>query len=122
MTCERITAGSRDTVNGFIRQQWYTTTMIICGEAVDMTAVEGFIFREEEAIRGLITYRVPGEVLEITSLDSLRERQGIGSALLERTIREARERGCRKIVLITTNDNLNALRFYQKRDFDTISQ
>ena len=118
MICERVTAENRDAVNTFIRRQWYTTTMVIRGETVDMTVVEGFFFGEKEDIQGLITYRISDDILEITSLDSLRENQGIGSALLERTILEARERKCRKVVLITTNDNLNALRFYQKRGFD----
>ena len=118
MICERVTAENRDAVNTFIRRQWYTTTMVIRGETVDMTVVEGFFFGEKEDIQGLITYRISDDILEITYLDSLRENQGIGSALLERTILEARERKCRKVVLITTNDNLNALRFYQKRGFD----
>lgn len=118
MICERVTAENRDAVNTFIRRQWYTTTMVIRGETVDMTVVEGFFFGEKEDIQGLITYRISDDILEITSLDSLRENQGIGSALLERTILEARERKCQKVVLITTNDNLNALRFYQKRGFD----
>ena len=30
----------------------------------------------------------------------------------------AEDKGCEKIVLVTTNDNINALRFYQKRGFD----
>ena len=31
---------------------------------------------------------------------------------------EARERGCRRLWLVTTNDNTPAVRFYQRRDFD----
>lgn len=30
----------------------------------------------------------------------------------------AKERGCKKVILITTNDNINAIAFYQKRGFD----
>ena len=92
--------------------------MVLRGKEVDMTGVEGFFFQEDGAIIGLVTYLVSDGVLEITSLDSLREKQGIGSELLEYVVREAQQRGCKKIVLITTNDNLNAMRFYQKRGFD----
>ncbi|MBD5402675.1 GNAT family N-acetyltransferase [bacterium] len=67
---------------------------------------------------GLITYIVYNDILEITSLDSLRENQGIGSELVATVIHEAKERKLQKIVLITTNDNINAIRFYQKRGFD----
>jgi ribosomal protein S18 acetylase RimI-like enzyme len=43
------------------------------------------------------------------------QRRGVGSALLERVAAEARSRSCRRLWLITTNDNLNALGFYQRR-------
>lgn len=48
----------------------------------------------------------------------MKENQGIGSKLVETVINEAKERKCHKIVVITTNDNINAIRFYQKRGFD----
>ena len=94
----------------------YTTTMIIRGKEIDMTKTEGFYFREGEDIIGLITYMVYDNLLEIISLDSLHENQGIGSKLLGAVIHEAKERKLQKIVLITTNDNINAMKFYQKKD------
>lgn len=118
MKCEKINSLNRDLVNVFIQQHWYTTTMIIRGKEIDMTTVDGFYFRDGQTIIGLITYIVYNNILEITSLDSLRENQGIGSELVETVIHEAKERKLQKIVLITTNDNINAMRFYQKRGFD----
>ncbi len=118
MECKRIDRQNRNLINTFIEQHWFTTTMIIRGKKIDMTKTEGFYFSEEENIIGLITYIVYNDVLEITSLDSLKENQGIGSKLIEAVIHEAKERKCQKIVLITTNDNINAIRFYQKRGFD----
>jgi ribosomal protein S18 acetylase RimI-like enzyme len=49
------------------------------------------------------------------TLDAFAERRGVGSALLEDVASLARRRRCRRLWLITTNDNLNALRFYQRR-------
>ena len=118
MDCIRINSSNRNLINAFIKQYWYTTTMIIRGKEIDMTKTEGFYFKEGEDIIALITYIVYDNVLEITSLDSLREKQGIGSKLIKTVIHEARERMLQKIVLITTNDNINAIRFYQKRGFD----
>lgn len=115
---ERIDSANREMVNVFIREHWYTTTMIIRGKQIDMTQTEGFFLLEKENIIGLLTYIVYDGILEITSLDSLRENQGIGSALVNMAVREAAERGLQKVVLITTNDNINAIRFYQKRGFD----
>ena len=55
--------------------------------------------------------------MECERINSLHENQGIGSRLVETVIHEAKERKLQKIVLITTNDNINALKFYQKRGF-----
>lgn len=120
MKCEKINSLNRDLVNAFIKQHWYTTTMIIRGKEIDMTKVDGFYFRDGETIIGLITYIVYNNILEIISLDSLRENQGIGNELVETVIHEAKERNLQKIVVITTNDNINAIRFYQKRGFDMV--
>ena len=100
MECKRINSRNRNLINAFIKQHWYTTTMIIRGKEIDMTKVEGFYFSEEKNIIGLITYIVYNDILEITSLDSLQENQGIGSKLVEAVIHEAKERRCQKIVLI----------------------
>ena len=117
---ERISSLNRNLVDEFIEQHWCTTTMIIRGKEIDMTKTEGFYFSKGEDIIGLITYIVYENILEVTSLDSLQENQGIGSKLLDAVIYEAKNRKKKKIVLITTNDNINAIRFYQKRGFDRV--
>lgn len=117
---EKITDKNRKQVNDFIIQHWYTTKMVICGKIIDLSEAEGFVFIDETKIIGLITYIIYGEVLEILSLNSIYENQGIGTVLLNKVIGEAENHSCRRIVLITTNDNINALRFYQKRGFEMI--
>lgn len=69
------------------------------------------------AVIGLATYRIDGAACELMSLDSLREGRGVGSALVDAVIGLASSVGCARLTLVTTNDNLNALRFYQKRGF-----
>ena len=118
MIFEQITNNNRSLINSFITEQWFSTKMIIRGKVIDMTAVEGIFALENERIIGLITYIAYDDTLEITSLDSLCENQGLGTALLLKAIEIAKKNKCRKIVLITTNDNIKAIRFYQKRGFD----
>lgn len=118
MTFERITSLNRTLINQFLTQHWFTTTMIVRGKEIDMTEVDGFYLAEEETVLGLVTYVVYDGILEIISLDSLKENQGIGTALLDAAVEEAGKQGCSKVVLITTNDNVDAMRFYQKRGFD----
>ena len=58
---------------------------------------------------------------QIVSLDSLIENKGIGSKLLEKVIETAEKRKCKRIWLVTTNDNIKAIKFYQKRGFDMVA-
>jgi ribosomal protein S18 acetylase RimI-like enzyme len=64
-----------------------------------------------------LTYHIDGDACEIVTLDSQREGWGIGTALIEAVKAAARQSGCGRLWLVTTNDNTHALRFYQKRGF-----
>ncbi len=96
-------------------QHWGADFMIVHGDTIRYDEVEGFVFGKW---KGLLTFQVRGEGCEVTSLDSLEEGKGIGTALINEVIREAKKRGCDRLFLSTTNDNLNALRFYQKFGFE----
>ncbi len=77
----------------------------------------GFVAHEHGEALGLATYTLDGGECEIVTIDSLVEGRGVGSALLEAVAEAARRAGCRRVWLVTTNDNLPALRFYQKSGF-----
>ena len=110
----------RKQIDAFIVRQWFSMQMVVHGESIDLSAAAGYYAIEGDEITGLITYRIIDDEMEILSLDSLRENEGIGTALLDKVAHKAAEVGCARIMLITTNDNLSALRFYQKRGFDMV--
>lgn len=114
---ERITNDTRELVNQFFIDNWYSTDMSIRGEIIDGTKLDGFLLQEDNTIVGLITYTFFGDICEIVSFDSKRENIGIGSALLRELEEVARDNSCNKMRLITTNDNMRALQFYQKRGY-----
>ena len=116
----QIDSTSRNAINTFIIRQWFTLDMVVHGEIINLSRAEGFYYSENEEINGLITYRIIDNEMEILSLDSLIPNKGYGTGLLNEAIQKARNTGCHRIMLITTNDNLNALRFYQKRGFDMV--
>lgn len=116
----RTDTHSRSQVNAFIEKNWFSLKMAVGGELIDLGEAEGFYAEDRGEFIGLLTYRICGDKAEILSLDSLRENCGIGSALLNRLIDEARSHYIRRITLITTNDNLQALGFYQRRGFDIV--
>jgi GNAT superfamily N-acetyltransferase len=80
-----------------------------------------FVAESRRGLQGLVTYRFDGAECEIVSLNSLSESIGIGEALLNAVKDVASGSDCRRIWLITTNDNLAAIRFYQKRGFRLVA-
>ena len=68
---------------------------------------------------GMLTY-VPGrdwQQCEILTLHADQQWHGTGTALVEAIGQLARRQGCTRLWVITTNDNIDALRFYQRRGF-----
>jgi len=96
---------------------------VVVGRGKVWTPAElpGFAVFEDDACVGLVTYEIDGEACEIVTIDALREGEGIGTVLLEAVSDAAREAGCDRIRLLTTNNNLRALAFYQKRGFRLVA-
>jgi CYTH domain-containing protein/GNAT superfamily N-acetyltransferase len=124
--------GSDGWLNDFLRQQWGSELMVSRGRLFRPAELEGFVARQGAAdagkvglvgkvssagVVGLVTYSIEGDSCEIQTLDSLRAGVGIGSRLIELVKAVAVARGCKRLWLVTTNDNTHALRFYQRRGF-----
>lgn len=112
------TAENRAAANRFLEKRWFSTQMAVRGRIYDLSHAPGIAAEEDGGIAGLVTYDPAGERWEILSLDSLRENRGVGTELLRRTAALARTQGARRLTLVTTNDNLPAMGFYQRRGFD----
>ncbi len=97
---------------------WGADFVVTRGRKVYPVDLEAYIAFNGNGDRlGLITFEMTGDQCEIVTLDALTPRHGIGSVLMEELIKDVRARGSRRVWLITTNDNLDALRFYQRRGF-----
>jgi len=120
MRYEMIGAQNRAAVLALLTERWYATDMILRGERYDLSVADGIVGTEDGAIGGLLTYRIDGETCEILSLDSLAEGRGVGTELIRRAMLLARECGCARLIAVTTNDNIEAMRFYQRRGFDMV--
>lgn len=70
---------------------------------------------------GVATYVVDGDACELLTLHAATRLHGVGTALLGAVSRVARDAACRRLWLVTTNDNVDALRFYQRRDFRLVA-
>lgn len=120
MEYRRISERDRPQVNAFLIRHWFSTDMIVCGKRIDMTKADGIGAFDGAELAGLIMYRFRGPVCDLLSLNSLTERCGVGTELIRRAAETARGNGRTKLVVVTTNDNIDAIRFYQKRGFDLV--
>jgi len=122
VTIEPISETTRELASAYIIKKWLTAQMLIRDEIIDCTAIDGFIVLDEsrENVVGLITYIYRDTACEIVTLNSERPRTGIGTALIEKVKQTAIAFGCKTLRLLTSNDNLNAIGFYQKRGFELV--
>jgi len=95
----------------------HSTRVVSRGRMHDPAKLPGFVARRDGEPISVVTYRIDGDQCEIVTLHSAVEDAGAGSALIERVRQEASAAGCRRLWLVTTNDNTHALRFYQRRGF-----
>ncbi len=110
-----LTANDLPRLIEFWNQYWGGDEMIVHGELFRPEQLNGFI---TEDWSGVITYYIKNESCEIISLNSLKENRGVGTTLIDEVINEARKQNCQRLFLMTTNDNLHALGFYQRYGFE----
>ncbi len=98
--------------------KWGSETMISHGQSFDITQLKAFIALDQGYHCGALTFWVNSERhCECVSLNALTEGSGVGTALVKAWENWARQQEIQRLWLITSNDNLRALRFYQKRGF-----
>lgn len=94
------------------RELWSGEIVMSCGVAHRVLELPAIVARIDGERVGIATYHLGDDDCELVTIDALRPRIGVGTALLEAVRRVA---GDRRLWLITTNDNLDAIRFYQRR-------
>jgi GNAT superfamily N-acetyltransferase len=112
-----VEPGDSAWVSDLVQEQWGAPLVVSRGVPYHVHRLPGFVALQGQDRVGLVTYHVKDQQCETVTLNSLRPGQGIGTALIEAVVSTARRAGCWRVWLITTNDNLQALRFYQKRGF-----
>ena len=113
-----IREDDRQVINNILIEQWESTNITIRGKIVDGTKLNGFIAKINDKLVGLITYLIEEGECEICTLNSFIENKGIGSSLIEKVKFVAKENNCSRLKLVTTNDNIRGIEFYQRRGFN----
>lgn len=120
-TVREITPEDKPWVQGVLRRYWASLVQVSRGRKIQADELPGFAAMRDSEEVGLLTYEIRGKDCEVVTHNSLAGHGGIGSCLLAAVRAKAREAGCQRLWLVTTNDNTPALRFYQRRDFDLVA-
>lgn len=91
--------------------------MIVASKDFNTLKLPGFIGEIDGQPGGVLTYNIDQNKLEIVSINATIQGKGIGSALIEKSKDVAKKENLKSVWLITSNDNIDALKFYQLRGF-----
>jgi len=116
-----IDEDDRAWVAGLLKEWWEGPKVVTRGKIYRADELPGFLAVMERERAGLVTYKITGNECEIVSMNSLAEGKGVGSALIDAVKNVAVKAGCKRLRLITTNDNTAAMIFYQKRGFRLVA-
>lgn len=120
ITLERTSAANIEFVRTELRRHWHSTTIGSRGVDFQADALDGFVASVNGVPAGHASMAFSTGVsgiaeCEVVTLGTVMDDKGVGGRLLEAAEDEARRRGCSRIFLTTTNDNMRALEFYQRR-------
>ncbi|MFH1971352.1 MAG: GNAT family N-acetyltransferase [Patescibacteria group bacterium] len=110
-------------ISKFLLEHWSSESIASKGKITDASKISRVIVRNEKGkIIGLATFLIneKDKSCELVSIDALIERKGIGSGLIKSVEKAAKENGCSKVWLVTTNDNYEAAIFYIKNGYRLI--
>jgi enamine deaminase RidA (YjgF/YER057c/UK114 family) len=116
----RTACATQDQIEAVWRARW-GIPIVSAQRSYEVADVEGLTLAGEgDSPLALVTYAVSDDEAELVSIDSFVEGRGYGSHLLATAERHLKGRGVRCLRLVTTNDNLAALRFYLRRGYRLI--
>jgi ribosomal protein S18 acetylase RimI-like enzyme len=107
----------QDRLVELLQLRWPDRTMLVAGRFVEPEDVEGIGAFTGDRLHGIATWLANGRVMHIVAVNSFTELRGIGVALVDAMMAEGRARGMAILRASISNDNVIALRFYQKRGF-----
>lgn len=115
MVIRRYRELDREWADQLLRDRFGGALQARRGELIDVLALPGFVAERDDRPVGLLTFHRDGRDCELGFVIAIEQHRGIGTALLEALRAEVAD--CERIWLVTTNDNLEGLRFYQRRGF-----
>jgi len=84
------------------------------------STLAGFIAENENTFSGVLLYSISGNECELVYVHAIKPGNGVGKNLIAKLIETVKNKAIERLWVITTNDNLEALAFYQKQEFNLV--
>ena len=114
---KKINESDKNWIKNFLKHEWGSERIVSQNKVYYSVEFPGFLAVKDKKYLGLIIYEVKNKSCQILVIEAIARYKGIGTALIARVKKEAKRLKCKKLWLNTTNDNVDALRFYQRRGF-----
>jgi GNAT superfamily N-acetyltransferase len=111
----------RAALEELLRLRWSDGTIFVRGRLLAPPDVEALGAYLDERLQGVVTWRVEQGTLYLLTLNNVTDRRGVGVALLDAMLEMGRRKGFPFMRAMLSNDNIPALRFYQKRGFRIVA-
>jgi len=116
------TESDRAAARELFERDFGRTEIVSFGEVMNIDAMPALVAVMYDEPSGALAYRLLGDALHIVALatDPMWQRSGVGGHLIAEAELLARRLELARLLVSTTNDNLPALYFYQRRGYRLI--
>ncbi len=104
-------------IKELMKKHWGGEPLVIRGKKYFPSSLDGIMVLKNQQVIGFLFYEVQNKICEIIVFEVFDKFNGIGTKILDQLKEMARSKNCEKVYVMTTNDSLDALRFYQRRGF-----
>ena len=113
------TDDDRRAARQLFEQDFGRTKIVAFGEVMDIDQMPSLVAIRHTEPSGALAYRLLGDALHVVALatDPMWQRSGVGAYLLAEAELLARRLNLSRMLVATTNDNLPAMYFYQRRGY-----
>jgi ribosomal protein S18 acetylase RimI-like enzyme len=116
-----LEGSDRAWAKAFLEEQSGSARVVSRGRIHYADRLAGYVGVVSGARVGLLTYTIREDELEVVSLHTTLRRHGVGTSMLEAAMKKAQAEGCRRLWLITTNDNDPAVALYRSRGMTLVA-
>jgi GNAT superfamily N-acetyltransferase len=113
------TDADRPAMRALFESDFGRTKIVAFGEVMDFDQMPALVALVTRDLAGALAYRLMGDALHLVALatDPMWQRSGVGGHLVAEAELLARRLNLLRAMVATTNDNLPALYFYQRRGY-----